>query len=45
MMEMPPQSLDMAERIAQCKEHLLQPVGESDIQAAQERLETMTYVE
>eukprot|EP00966_Prymnesium_polylepis_P047513 1099923-Prymnesium_polylepis.1 len=40
---MPPQSLDVAERIAQCKEHWLQPVSESGIQAAQERLETMTY--
>lgn len=44
MMEVPPASLSMCERAALCKERLL-AVSEDEAIAAQERVDSMTYVE
>ena len=44
MMEVPPASLSMCERAALCKERLLAVIEDEAI-AAQERVDSMTYVE
>ena len=45
MLEVPPASLDMSVRVAQCKERLLSRAGEEEEAAAQECVNGMTYVE
>ena len=44
MLDVPAASLSMRERAALCKERLL-AVSEDEVLAAQERVDSMTYVE
>ena len=44
-LEVPPASLDMSERVAQCKERLLKRAGAEEMETAQVHVDGMTYVE
>ena len=43
--EVPPASLDMSERVAQCKERLLKRAGAEEMETAQAHVDGMTYVD